>query len=105
MPSCCNGVVAVGGMAMAWIGAEGGLAAAREFAVGGQTLAPHANDAVARQFFAHHRWMDLTRAGTRTWFTALCWLPLVLVIWQARRVRKLRQLKEGSGANSSGRNG
>lgn len=63
-----------------------------EFAVGGQALAHHANDAASREFFTHYRWMDMTRAGTRNWLLTICWLPMVLVIWQARRVRSSKRL-------------
>lgn len=85
------GIVAAGGVATAWVGAEGGMAVAREFALGGQALAQHANDAAAREFFAHYPWMDMNKAGTRSWFTTLCWLPMLLVVWQGIKARRKRQ--------------
>lgn len=94
------GIVAAGGVATAWIGAEGGLAVAREFAVGAQALAQHANDAAARESFAQYRWMDMTDAGTRSWFVTICWLPMVLVIWQARRVRRSMRMRNKAGEDS-----
>jgi len=85
------GLVAAGGAATAWLGAEGGLAIAREFALGGAALARHANDSEARAFFADYPWMDLTRAGNRNWFFTLCWLPLLLGVWQSWRHLKRRR--------------
>lgn len=82
------GIIAAGGVATGWIGAQGGLAVAREFALGGQALAQHANDATAREFFAQYSWMDMSKAGTRSWFTTLCWLPMLLFVWQGLRARK-----------------
>jgi hypothetical protein len=87
------GFVAAGGLATGWLGAEGGLAVAREFAVGGHALARYANDDAARAFFAQYPWLDLTQAANRNWFIALCWLPMVLVAWpftQARRRQRRR---------------
>jgi hypothetical protein len=72
------GFLAAGGIATAWKGASGGLAIAHEFAIGGQTLAQHANDAAARVFFSHYSWMDISRNTNRTVFTFLCWLPVLL---------------------------
>jgi hypothetical protein len=88
------GFVAAGGVATAGLGAQGGLAAAREFALVGQALAQHANDAVAREYFAQYRWMDMSKAGTRTWFTILCWLLMLLLVWQGLRARRKRRQAE-----------
>lgn len=85
------GIMAAGGIATALIGAEGGLAVAREFALGGQALAQHANDAAAREYFGQFPWMDMSKAGNRTWWVTLCWLPLLLVIWQGVRARMSRR--------------
>jgi len=82
------GIIAAGGVATAWLGAEGGMAVAREFALGGQALARHANDAAAREFFAQYPWMDMTRAGNRSWWVSVCWLPMLLVVWQSLRARQ-----------------
>lgn len=85
------GIVAAGGAATGWLGAEGGLAVAREFALGGLALAQHANDAEAREFFAQYPWMDMTKAGTRTWFTTLCWLPMLLFVLHWSRMQRRRR--------------
>jgi hypothetical protein len=45
------GWVAWGGAAFAWRAAQGGLAIAHDFALGGQAIAPHANDNAARAYF------------------------------------------------------
>jgi hypothetical protein len=45
------GFVALGGAAFGWAAATGGLAVAREFALGGAAMGAHANDAAARAFF------------------------------------------------------
>lgn len=95
------GIVAAGGVATAWLGAEGGLAIAREFALGGAALARHANDADARAFFAQYPWMDLTRATNRNWFVTLCWLPMLLVAWQALRMRKRRRQLQKAGCRTT----
>jgi hypothetical protein len=48
------GLGALGGAAVAWSAAEGGLAVARDFALGGVAFATHANDPVAREHFTGH---------------------------------------------------
>ena len=45
------GLMAAGGAAFGWVAAIGGLAVAREVALGGLTAGAHANDAAAREFF------------------------------------------------------
>ena len=52
------GLVASGGMALGWRAAQGGLVAAHELACGGAALGNHVNDAVARDFFINHHWLD-----------------------------------------------
>jgi len=89
------GITAAGGVATAWTGAQGGLAVAREFALGGQALAHHANDAVAREYFGQFPWMDMSKAGNRSWWVTLCWLPMLVVVWQGVRVRKWRRRLAG----------
>lgn len=46
------GWLAFGGAAFAWRAAKGGLAVAHDFAVGGQAIATHANDAAANAYLA-----------------------------------------------------
>lgn len=45
------GWLAFGGAAIAWRAAKGGLAIARDYALGGAAMAAHANDAVAKKYF------------------------------------------------------
>lgn len=98
------GIIASGGLAIAWLGAEGGMAFARTFALGGQALAQHVNDEAARQFFAEHKWMDLTDPQVRNTFMLICWSPLLLVFWQFHRMRRLRK-KHARSATSGSING
>jgi hypothetical protein len=84
------GVLATGGMAIGLIGAAGGMAVARDFALGGLALARQANDAGAREFFSHYGWMDLTRARNHWWMN-LCWLPMLLVVWQGVQARRCKR--------------
>lgn len=81
------GLLAVGGMATGWIGAQGAVAVAQEFALGGQALAQHANDALAREYFAQYPWLDLRQAARRNSLILLCWLPLLVfgVAWSLRK--------------------
>jgi hypothetical protein len=80
------GYVATGGVALAWSAAQGGIAAAKEFALGVQVSAAHVNDAAANDFFAQHPWLDVRRPPG-SWVLRLCWLPLVLVFLQWRQIR------------------
>jgi len=91
MGGCAIGIVAAGAVAIGLIGAEGWLAVAREFALGGPALAQHANDAAAREYFGQFPWMDTSKAGNRTWWMTLWSLPMLLVIWQGVRARKWRR--------------
>lgn len=54
---------ALGGAAVAWEAAKGGAAFAHDFAVGGQVLAAHANDAAARDFIAGHAFFQHSEAA------------------------------------------
>jgi RNA polymerase sigma factor (sigma-70 family) len=91
------GMIAAGGVAMGYVGALGGLAIAQQFAVGGQTIAMHANDAAARAFFDRLRWMDIRRPEVRNLLNFFGWLPLALVIL---RSRKVKAQKNSSGQSS-----
>ncbi len=78
------GLVATGGIALAWHAALGGLAAARELALGGAAMAHHANDDLAREFFARYRWLNFMQTGPRNLFWALCMGPVILqtLVWR-----------------------
>jgi RNA polymerase sigma factor (sigma-70 family) len=80
------GLVAFGGVAFGWRAAGGAAAFGHELAGGELALAPHANDAVAAEFF--------TRIHSGALCQALLVLTAVLVVvpltWLRRRARKLR---------------
>jgi RNA polymerase sigma factor (sigma-70 family) len=86
------GWVASGGMALGWHAALGGMVAAHELACGGAALGNHVNDAVAREFFLRHRWLDFTQAGPRNLFWLLCFGPMsvqmMIGIWWRRKMEK-----------------
>jgi RNA polymerase sigma factor (sigma-70 family) len=86
---------AFGGCAIAWWGAQGGVAVAHDFALGVVALARHANDAAAREFFTNSGFF-------RTVQVAMCyvgWLNLIflfpLVLWW--RHKKMRKPLQASG--------
>jgi hypothetical protein len=86
------GLVASGGMALGWHAALGGMVAAHELACGGAALGNHVNDAVAREFFLRHRWLDFTQAGPRNVFWLLCFGPMsvqmIVGMWWRRKMEK-----------------
>jgi RNA polymerase sigma factor (sigma-70 family) len=86
------GLVAAGGIALGWHAALGGLVAAHELACGGAALGNHVNEAVAREFFLRHHWLDFTQAGPRNLFWVLCFGPMafqtMLWIWWRRGMEK-----------------
>jgi len=82
------GYLAHGGCALAWHAAQGGMAVARDFALGGSAYAAHANDAVARETIGAMPFFRGADAFSRQpLLINLVWLPLLLIYWQARRVR------------------
>jgi RNA polymerase sigma factor (sigma-70 family) len=91
---CAVGYVAFGGSALAWQAAMGGVAIAKEFALGGAAYALHANDELAAQvirdatFFQRAQWLMKHAQG-------LIWLPMVLIIWPAIRILRMRKLQPG----------
>ena len=91
------GLVASGGMALGWHAALGGLVAAHDLACGGVALGNHVNDAVAREFFLRHRWLDFTQPGPRNLFWLLCFGPMsgqmMLWIWWRRKMEKRAKQK------------
>lgn len=86
------GLIASGGLALGWHAALGGVVAAHDLACGGAALGAHVNDAVARNFFMGHRWLDFTQAGPRNLFWILCFGPMfaqmVFWIWWRRKILK-----------------
>ena len=79
-----------GGMAVAAQAAQGGLVFAREFATGVVAVAPHANDAVAREFLQAHLFFRGTALAWRVavWMAFFGWLPpLLLIGWHLGRAR------------------
>jgi polyvinyl alcohol dehydrogenase (cytochrome) len=80
----CFGLVAAGGFAVAWTAGTGALAVVHDFAIGGNVIARHANDAVARELFERFH-----AAGIfRTLLLVLTALSLGPVGWMAWRTRK-----------------
>jgi hypothetical protein len=82
------GVWAAGGGAIALEGALGGLAIAGEYALGGAAFAPHANDAVAREYFRTGP-ADAFRhvAANSGWLVFLVLLPLLAWLFARKRAR------------------
>jgi hypothetical protein len=87
MGGAAIGLVASGGLALGWHAATGGVAYAHGLALGGAAMAQHANDSVAREFFARWRWLDFSQTTPRNVFYAICFSPafLSLLIWRWRR--------------------
>jgi hypothetical protein len=83
------GYVAMGGAALGWQAATGGMAVAREFAVGGAAFGQHANDEVARVFVQDSGFFTHADALMRHG-SLLVWMPVLLVVWQVMRVRRLQ---------------
>ena len=91
------GYLAHGGCALAWHAAEGGMAAARDFALGDSAYAAHANDTMAQEAIGSLGFFKQADALLRQplWFS-IVWLPLLLVIWQAKRARRALKAKSVS---------
>ncbi len=92
------GWIATGGLALGWHAALGGMVAAHELACGGAALGNHVNDAVARDFFARHRWLDFTQAGPRNLFWLLCFGPMFvqMLIWAWFRRKTAKRTAAGA---------
>lgn len=82
------GVIAAGGVGVGLLGAHGGLAVARDFAMGGLAVAANANNPAARAFFADYGWMDISKYTVWNSATFLIWLPILMVVFWARRAKK-----------------
>jgi hypothetical protein len=85
------GIAAVGGAAFAWWAASGGLAVARELAVGGAASALHANDAAAQALVSQHPFFRVGMGAIEhsRWLVLLALLP-ALTVW-LRRLRRTRE--------------
>lgn len=81
------GAFAVGGAAFAWFGAFGGLAVAHDYASGGASVARHANDVIAADYFAVHRFFR-GAAWLMNYSIALVFIPVVVAlvgrVWRSR---------------------
>ena len=92
MGGAAIGWIAGGGIAVAWHAALGGMVAAHDLALGGSAMAAHANDAVARDFFLRHRWLDITRPDSNAVFWLLCFGPMIFQMifwnWWRRKIAK-----------------
>lgn len=82
------GYLANGGCALAWSMAKGGFAVARDYALGDDAYALHANNALAREVMSHTIFFSLTNK-IAFWSNLLIWLPMGMVYWQA--VQMLRR--------------
>ena len=79
------GLFAIGGGAFALIAADGGLAAAWLFAEGGSAFARNANNAAARDFFQDSLFFSWGRVASRFSFLALLLLLLPIMVGLKRR--------------------
>ncbi|MDR3403306.1 MAG: sigma-70 family RNA polymerase sigma factor [Chthoniobacter sp.] len=92
--------LAHGACALGWHAAEGGMAVARDFALGESayathaTHATHANDDTARHAIAAIPFFAYANTILRyPILFSVAWLPLVLTIWQAQRARRVLRKK------------
>jgi hypothetical protein len=76
------GWYALGGGAAGWSAAVGGAAWARDYAVGGDATAAHANDAVAQAYTHGHLFFTLADSALR-YMTWVVWLPMLLLVWMS----------------------
>jgi hypothetical protein len=84
------GYLAHGGCALAWHAASGGMATAHDFALGGAAHATHANDAVAKEVIGEMGFFKFAEGFARQPILInLVWLPLIIVLVQAQRARKV----------------
>jgi hypothetical protein len=78
--------VAVGGGAMAWNAAFGGGAYAHHIAVGGNVSALHANDDIAKAFFAHQPlrqsmdWLVVNQRLFNAWLNSFILLYILIAV-------------------------
>ena len=97
MGGAAIGLIASGGGALGWYAAQGGGAWARELALGGAAFARHANDPVAREFFARHYWLNLSDGGPQAVFWSVCFAPIfaqvLLLSWWRKKMGKEQRNK------------
>jgi hypothetical protein len=86
------GFIAAGGAAFGWAAAIGGLAVAREFALGGAALGAHANDGAAREFFQQPpaRYAQSVLQHAR-WLGLLVLIPIVVGLRSAQEDRPAKR--------------
>jgi hypothetical protein len=87
------GLWSLGGFALAWNGAEGGLAIARHFAVGGFAHAAQANTEVAQHYLNTSQIFQLAHFVNHHFiFTTLLWVVPMFVQWRVlARKKRARQ--------------
>jgi RNA polymerase sigma factor (sigma-70 family) len=80
---------ALGGCAVGWSAAQGGVAMARDLANGAVALAPHANDEIARAFFANSGFFRVMERVLYfvPWLGLTGFIPLIFL---RRRAKKRR---------------
>lgn len=88
------GLQAFGACAIAWTAAEGGVAIARDFALGGAALAEHTNDAIVEAFIQDSTFFQFALAAMRyvQWLNLLWLLPLILWLRNRRTMRATTML-------------
>ena len=81
------GLQAFGACVIAWTGAEGAIAIARDFAVGAVAFAEHANDAAARSFIEDSAFFKGALVAMRyvQWLNLMWLFPLVLWLLKSRK--------------------
>jgi FtsH-binding integral membrane protein len=86
------GLRAVGACAIGWLGADGAVAVAHDFATGVVALARHGNDAEAQAFFANSAFFQTAQDALRyaNWLLLFCLLPLVFWRWNKRKRKALQ---------------
>jgi hypothetical protein len=87
---------AVGGFAAGWHAALGEFAAAHHFALGQTALGAHANDGAAEAAISGLPFMRFAHSALRhAWWMIPVWIPMLLVIWQARRTQRVQRERTG----------
>jgi hypothetical protein len=93
------GVLALGGLALGWLAlggaafalraAEGGLAVASAYALGGAARAPHANDAAATAYLEGHPYFIVARAVMdQIWVIVALHVVIAAAVILRRRARR-----------------
>jgi hypothetical protein len=83
------GIFATGGGAVAWHAATGGFALAKQYALGGQAIARHANDMIAREYFENSVFFSSAKliGDHSRWFLLLVMLPIIQGLFHKRKHR------------------